>query len=157
MPEGNVASYTHKRKENSRERILSDDELKTIWNASGGGSFGAAIKLLILTGQREKEIGLLHWDEVGEEEITLPAHRTKNGRTHVVPLSEPAKAILSEFKDDSRQHVFGRDARFRGWPGGKRLLDGRAPPPLDYPRSAPHRRHWDGGPRYSAAHRRGRP
>jgi integrase len=106
--------------------VLSDAELKTIW-AACRGEFGEAVKLLMLTGQRENEIGRLRWDEVREEEIVLPADRTKNGRAHVIPLSEPGKKILSQFKDDSRHCVFGRDdVGFRGWASGKQLLDERA-------------------------------
>jgi integrase len=33
LPEGNVVAYTNKRQEKSRDRVLSDAELKQIWNA----------------------------------------------------------------------------------------------------------------------------
>src|SRR5262249_7548019 len=57
LPEGNVAAFTAKRKEATRERVLTEDELRRIWRAAGDDDFGAALKLLILTGQREMEIG----------------------------------------------------------------------------------------------------
>jgi integrase len=39
-----------------RERVLTDEELKRIWNAAGDSTFGDIVKLLILTGQRRGEI-----------------------------------------------------------------------------------------------------
>jgi integrase len=127
LPEGNVASYTNKHEEKSRDRVLTDAELKTIWKACPDSEFGAIIQLLILTGQRESEIGGLSWNEIHDEQIILPAERTKNKRTHVLPLSDPAKAILSKFRDEQRSHVFGlADATgFNGWGYAKRTLDAR--------------------------------
>jgi integrase len=126
LPEGNVASYTNKREEKSRERVLSDAELKVIWKACPDDDFGAAVKLLILTGQRRSEIGLLRWDEVHDDQIILPSSRTKNGRTHAVPLTDPAQTILSRFRRDGRQCVFGRRGRgFGDWARGKAVLDAR--------------------------------
>jgi integrase len=125
LPEGNVASYTNKHDEKSRDRVLSDGELKTIWRACPDSDFGAILKLLILTGQRANEIGGLRWEEVHDEQIVLPSLRTKNKRTHIVPLSDPARAILGQFRADGRTHVFGRIAGFDGWGFAKRTLDVR--------------------------------
>jgi integrase len=80
-----------------RERALSDDELKRVWNAADTmGQFGRCLQLLVLTGCRREEIAQLRWSEISGDTITLPASRTKNGETHLVPLSAPAKAILDE-------------------------------------------------------------
>ena len=126
LPKGNIASYTEKHKENSRTRVLSDDELRAIWGACRDNAFGAIVKLLLLTGQRKSEIGFLRWDEVREEQILLPGERTKNKRDHVVPLSDAAKEILNKFRADGRTHVFGRyDTGFGGWNTAKRELDAR--------------------------------
>jgi integrase len=126
LPRGNVASYTEKHKENSRTRVLSDGELRAIWGACRDYAFGAIVKLLLLTGQRKSEIGFLRWDEVHDEQIALPAARTKNKRDHVVPLSDDAKAILDKFRVDGRTHVFGRyDTGFGSWNTAKLELDAR--------------------------------
>ena len=124
LPEGNVASYTNKREEKSRERVLSDAELKAIWTACPDNGFGAIVKLLILTGQRKSEIGSLCWNEVHDEQIVLPPNRTKNERTHIVPLTKPAQAILNQFRANGRNSVFGRhDTGFRDWTKAKIALD----------------------------------
>jgi len=138
LPEGNVASNTDRRTEKSRERVLSDAELRAIWKAAAG-EYGAVLKLLILTGQRANEIGLLRWDEVHDEQILLPGSRTKNGRPHIIPLSEAAKTILIPLSEAAktilaksprarRTSVFGReDIGFRDWSNAKRYLDERIP------------------------------
>jgi integrase len=80
----------------SRERVLTEDEIRQLWLASDG-DFGAIVRLLLLTGQRRNEIGLLRWDEMDltDNLIVLPRERTKNGREHILPLSRQAQAILS--------------------------------------------------------------
>jgi integrase len=85
-------------KEKSRDRILSDAELKDVWHAAAkvGFPFGPLVQLLILTGCRRNEIAGLRWSEVDLDQavIVLPAERTKNGVQHEIPLSASAIAIL---------------------------------------------------------------
>jgi integrase len=126
LPEGNVVAYTNKHQEQTRDRVLTDAELKTIWHACPDSDFGAIIKLLALTGQRANEIGGLRWDELRDNEIVLPKTRTKNKREHTIPLSAPAKSILDKFRSNHRTHVFGAvDNGFDGWGYAKRQLDAR--------------------------------
>lgn len=80
----------------------------------------------MLTGQRASEIAELRWDEVGDEQITLPGERTKNARSHIIPLSEAAKGILPWSRKGNRKFVFGRDdTGFNGWGKAKEKLDAR--------------------------------
>ena len=136
LPEGNIASYTNKREESSRDRVLTDRELGLIWNACLDDDYGAILKLLMLTGQRANEIAQLHWSEVHDQQIMLPAERTKNARSHVIPLSEAANGILPWFRKDDRKFVFGRDdTGFSGWGKAKEKLDARvaeAKKPLEH-------------------------
>jgi integrase len=136
LPEGNVASYTNKREESSRDRVLTDSELGLIWNACLHDDYGAILKLLMLTGQRANEIAQLRWNEVHDEQIVLPAERTKNARSHLIPLSEAAKGILPWFREGDRTFVFGRDnTGFSGWGKAKEKLDVRvaeAKKPLEH-------------------------
>jgi integrase len=136
LPEGNVASYTNKREESSRDRVLTDGELGLIWNACLDDDYGAILKLLMLTGQRANEIAQLSWNEVHDQQIVLPAERTKNARSHVIPLSETAKGILPWFRKGDRKFVFGRDdTGFSGWGKAKEKLEARvaeAEKPLEH-------------------------
>jgi integrase len=128
LPEGNIASYTNKRDERPRERVLCDSELKAIWAACREDDYGRILKLLMLTGQRANEIGLLRWSEVQGDQIVLPGERTKNHRAHVIPLSEPAMTILAKRVRRDRGFVFGRDGSgFRGWSKAKEKIEARAP------------------------------
>jgi len=73
---------------------------------------------------------------VQNEQIELPGERTKKGRPHIIPLSEPAKAILAKFPRDDRGCVFGRDSTgFSGWSKAREKIDRRiaeAGKPLDH-------------------------
>jgi integrase len=77
-----------------RARILTDDELKRIWQACGEDQFGRVVKALILTGQRVGEITSITEDMVGENAVTLPGWLTKNGKEHRFPASAQVKALL---------------------------------------------------------------
>ncbi len=85
--------------ERSRDRVLSDDELRGLWAATDaiGWPFGALVKILLLTGQRRDEVGKMRWSEIdldGKLWI-LPKERSKNAQAHAVPLSGPVLAILA--------------------------------------------------------------
>jgi integrase len=123
LPVTNVASNTEKRKETSRDRVLSESELAAIWKACGNEDFGRIIRLLILTGQREAEISQLRWDEVHDSEIILTADRVKNKRTHTIPLAPLARELIGPITN-WRTHVFGRtDTGFHGHGNAKARLD----------------------------------
>lgn len=127
MPEGNPAANTNKCQERARERVLTDDELKKIWSACANDDFGHVVKLLILTGQRRGEIGALRWNEVHDTQIVLSAERTKNKRTHTIPLSDSVLSILAQIERGNRTSVFGRFNRgYQNFTLAKRDLDSRA-------------------------------
>lgn len=79
-----------------RERVLSDDELRLLWLASEaiGGTAGAYVRLLMLTGARRSEIANLKWSEV-QDVLVLPAERMKGRAPHLVPLSAQAADIFA--------------------------------------------------------------
>jgi integrase len=85
--------------EKSRDRILSDHELRLVWRAAEqvGWPFGPLVQLLILTGQRRDEVARMRWSEIRENGTlwTIPGDRTKNGVVHDVPLSKPAQQLLN--------------------------------------------------------------
>jgi len=164
--EYNPVIGTNKSEEHSRERVLEDHELRTIWKYSGDDHYGAILKLLMLTGQRADEIASLRWAEIGKvdakgnrvtdageppkfvtDAIDLPSDRTKNKRPHIVPLSEPAMALLAKQprRADSdgmlRDLVFGVGQRgFSGWSRCKERLDERITKELgsELPHWTPH-------------------
>jgi integrase len=81
----------------SRERVLADGELRSIWH-----EFDPALKLILLTGQRPGEVfsmrrqdivdGFWHLSGQPTEDGSWPG--TKNSRDHRVWLSEPALGLV---------------------------------------------------------------
>jgi integrase len=102
-----------------RERVLSEREMLTLWNACGEDDFGRIIRLLMMLGARRNEIGGLRWSEVDLEAGTLsiPGSRTKNGNPLELPLPPGAIEILrSAPRREGREFIFGtRGGAFSGW------------------------------------------
>jgi len=120
--DANPIIATNKAPQNgARTRLLSDADLKAIWNGLDDDRYGAVFKLLVLTGLRREEIGGLRWSEVDfdEEVIRLPAERCKNKHAHDAPLSAPALAILTA-QPRGGDLVF---ESFGSWGRGKARLD----------------------------------
>jgi integrase len=116
--------------ETSRERVLTDDELRRVWLAADrlGWPFGPIVRLLILTGARRREVGAMEWSEIDVERRlwVLPPERTKNKRQHEVPLSEPALEIIAGLKRSKSRYVFSTthgQSSVVGYDGAKAKLD----------------------------------
>jgi integrase len=82
--------------EKSRDRVLSDDELRALWIASDtmGWPFGRLFQMLVLTGQRREEVGGMKWREISGDLWTIPRERVKTNKAHEVPLSPASVALL---------------------------------------------------------------
>jgi len=116
-----------------RSRVLTDDELRAVWQACGGAvvmegmkearrrdharerdrpigyPYGPLVRLLILTGQREREVADMLWSEIDLTGAlwTIPASRMKSDRAHEVPLAPDALALLRSLpRFTAGDHVF---------------------------------------------------
>ncbi len=93
-----VATLKPPTKEVARERVLTETELVASWDAATQEAFPFEpfLRLLILTGQRRGEVAGMRWSELdlGKALWTLPAKRTKNASSHIVPLAPLAIDIL---------------------------------------------------------------
>jgi integrase len=82
----------------ARGRVLTEEELRALWQCAEetGGTWGAALRLLLLTGARRSEVFEADQAEfnLAEKIWEVPANRAKNGVPHIIPLSEPAVALL---------------------------------------------------------------
>jgi integrase len=84
----------------ARERTLTDGELRAVWSGADSMAYpyGPIIRLLILTGLREREVGDAEWSEFDLERKlwTIPACRMKGKRAgaHEVPLTPAMLEIL---------------------------------------------------------------
>ncbi len=118
--------------ETSRERVLSDDELRRFWKATDetGYPFGPMFRLLLITGQRLSEVAEMPWRELSLEKQTwsIPSARTKNGRAHDVPLSDLAVEIIGDLPKiaSTRDLVFTTgDRPASGFSRAKKILDAK--------------------------------
>jgi integrase len=81
-----------------RERTPDDEEVGEILRAASEAPppYGLIIHGLIFTGQRRRDVAGMTWGELSADLATwvIPGTRAKNGITHVVPLSEPVRALI---------------------------------------------------------------
>jgi len=113
-----TAGLQRPRPERPRERVLSDDEVKKLFEtldeiASGTSDpvlsngkkaprlvLAGAVKLLLLLGTRRSETLNMRWSDIDEraQTWTVPGMFRKGGRTHVVPLPPLALRVLADLR-----------------------------------------------------------
>lgn len=85
-------------RDGKRKRVLRGDELRAVWMAADemGEPFGSFVKMLLLTGQRLREVAGASWGEIDLDaaEWVIPAERAKNARDHLCPLSPQVVELL---------------------------------------------------------------
>ena len=147
------SAKTKQWKPRNRERVLSDDELRTAWFACNDmGVYGAAIKTALLTAQRFRKVGQMRrvdlkdhvriqgrmedgqWiadQDIGHVWDATRDNDPRNKRVSMVPLSRQARGIIAAvpaIDADSREHkdfVFTTTGRgpLKGWSKYKKRLD----------------------------------
>jgi integrase len=95
-------------KASSRDRILTDDELRKLWQAKG--VFGSLVRFILLSAARRGEASEMVWSELAGSDWTLPASRNKTKVDLVRPLSKAALATLPS-KADGCGYVFSVNGR----------------------------------------------
>jgi len=84
----------------TRERVLSEDEIKTLWNSLDRIDLNMsldtrrALKLILVTAQRPGEVIGMHTRELDGNWWTIPSERAKNGKTHRVYLTPLALELI---------------------------------------------------------------
>ena len=114
-----------------RKRILDDDEIRAIWSiAEGNGTFGAILRLALLTAQRRGKIVTMKWTDVTVDgEWCIPSEDREKGSGGALVLPEAALAIIrKQRRNGDNKYVFaGRgDGYFWGWSPSKRAFDAKA-------------------------------
>lgn len=93
-----------------RKRVLSDTELKALWDASAslGYPFGDVYRFLMLTGARKNEVAGARWREIDLDKRiwTVPLERFKSNVQHIVPLSGAAMELLDGLPRFTVDHLF---------------------------------------------------
>jgi integrase len=127
-----VTGVERPHQEKARERVLTDAEVRALWNACNGhGPFGQALRLLLLTGARRNEVSRMEWSELDDARRVwmLPAVRAKNKQACEFPLSSQAWALIqAQPRFTGCRYVFSVDARkpINGWDRVRRRISAKA-------------------------------
>jgi integrase len=116
----------------ARARILSDDEIRLIWKqAEANGTFGAILRMCLLTAQRSRKVATMKWSEISiDGEWTIPKEAREKDTAGTLVLPERAIAIIrAQLRMGSNPFVFaGRGAGpYRGFSQAKAAFDARLP------------------------------
>jgi len=100
--------HRHNGGDHKRKRILSDDEIRALWQAcADAGTFGALVKVALLTGQRRDKVVTMRWDDLvdGEWRVASVAREKANAGTLRLPPSV-LDIIRAQPRVANNPHVF---------------------------------------------------
>jgi integrase len=103
--ETNPCKGVERNKEHHRRRYLSGDELGRLVRALAehpDRQVADAVRLLLLLGARRSEVLAMEWGslDLGKGTWSKPPSSTKQNAHHEVPLSAPARALLSRIREE---------------------------------------------------------
>jgi integrase len=83
-------------KEHARDRVLTDDEIRTLWTAAKtANGYGALLQLLLLTGQRLAKVVTMRWQDVAADGTwTIPAEAREKTNAKQLVLPKMALDII---------------------------------------------------------------
>ncbi|WP_234679821.1 tyrosine-type recombinase/integrase [Bradyrhizobium monzae] len=109
-----------------RERALGADEIRLVWCAASQlGSFGAFVKLLLLTAQRREKVARMKWSEINDNLWTIPKELREKANAGILKLPRLALDII-----DAQPHIAGNPFVFAGRLDGK-PINGFSKPKLE--------------------------
>jgi integrase len=119
-------------KERERNRILDDAELRLVWQAAeADGSFGALIRLLLLTAQRREKVVSMKWSDVSVDGVwSIPTDPREKGNAGELKLPELALDIIRKqprIRDNPYVFAGRGDAHINGYSKSKRAFDAKLP------------------------------
>jgi len=116
-------------KELTRDRILADDEIRSLWSALDTcqpDAYARILRALLLSACRLNEVAGMQWPEVDGDQITIPAERVKTKTEHVVPITKELAAIIGKDEPEAGPFIFSTDFGARSlssFSKAKRRLD----------------------------------
>jgi integrase len=113
----------------SRNRILTHDEIRLVWNACDGlGKFGALTKILLLTAQRREKVATMRWDDLVDGVWSIQSEEREKGNAGVLKLPQLAVDIINalpRLHGNSYMFGFRRGQPFAAWSHWKAQLDAK--------------------------------
>jgi integrase len=116
-------------KPQARRRKLTDDEIRGLWAASADlGTYGAILKMLLLTGQRREKIARMKWSDLSDDGVwTVDTEPREKGNFGKAQLPSAALDIIAQRPRILRNSfVFGAAygrGYFNVWSKSKEALD----------------------------------
>jgi integrase len=101
----------------ARARILDDDEIRAIWKqAEANGTFGAIVRMCLLTAQRSRKVATLKWADISPDgEWTIPTAAREKTTAGALVLPQAALDIIrAQPQLGDNPHVFA--GRYRNGP-----------------------------------------
>jgi integrase len=96
----------------ARSRVLTDDELRAVWEAAGAcGAFGGLVQTSLLTAQRRDKVATMRWIDVENGVWTIPAAPREKSAAGTLALPEMARRIIdtqATFADNPFVFASGR-------------------------------------------------
>ena len=120
-------------KERARKRNLDEDEIRAVWKAAeASGTFGAFIRLALLTGQRKEKVASMKWSELDGPVWHIPAEAREKGNAGDLKLPQVALDIINaQPRFAGNPYVLAGRAKkhWNGFSEGKRAFDAIVPIP----------------------------
>jgi integrase len=121
-------------KEKARKRVLNDDEIRAVWTAcSELGTFGALVKVLLLSGQRRQKVMTIKWADLKNGVWTISAqNKREKGHAGVIRLPKMAVTVIdAQPRLPGNPYVFpadkGNGKSFNSFSQRKNELDAMLP------------------------------
>jgi integrase len=107
-----------------RARVLSDAELRKLWEATAEPTpFHGIVRILTWTGCRRAEAGGMRWAEIENGRWLIPAERTKNAKPLLLPLARQTVALIEAWPQRGDLLFSSAPRGFRSWSANKVRLD----------------------------------
>ena len=117
-------------KDRIRTRMLKDDEIRIVWSvAEVNGTYGAFVRVALLTAQRRGKIAAMRWSDVDIDGVwNIATEDREKGNAGALLLPDSALDVIREQnRIDNNPYVFaGRGSgHFVGWTPRKRAFDSK--------------------------------
>jgi integrase len=119
-------------KERARSRILDDGEIRAIWKAAeSNGTFGAIVRLLLLSAQRRQKVLSMRWADISTDGVwSIPNGAREKGTAGELVLPAAAIDIIRaqpHIGDNPFVFVGRGSGHYNGHSKGKSLFDAKLP------------------------------
>jgi integrase len=83
-------------KDRARKRVLSDDEIRALWQTTEDeGTFGAMLRVALLTAQRIGKVVTMQWDDIVDGKWRIASEDGEKGNAEVLPLPPMVLEIIA--------------------------------------------------------------